>query len=249
MLRRLHTLLYTAPWSGVCLLCRQPTHQPLLCAWCTADLPLTRHACPGCGIEMPSAARRCGRCQQHPPAWDQLRILSDYQPPWDTLIGRLKYQQQPEIASLLARLFARQHPRLAEPEALLPVPMHWWRQWRRGYNQAECLAQCLADVYAPPRAGLSPSPITPSRLRVANQHLVRQRATRSQAQLSRQARLHNLQQAFRCPPIPWRRVALVDDVVTTGATAGVLCDLLRAAGAEWVEVWAICRTQRIGNRD
>lgn len=159
-------------------------------------------------------------------------MLADYQPPWSTLITRLKYQHQPEIARLLADLFTRHHPLADPPDVLLPVPLHWWRQWRRGYNQAECLARGMATAY----------PLT-----VDIRHLRRQRATRSQAQLSRQARLHNLQHAFACRPLPWRRVALVDDVVTTGTTAGVICDLLRAAGAESVEVWAICRTRRIGN--
>ena len=229
------------PLLGDCLLCHQATQcHPLLCNECHAELPRIVHPCPRCGFPLPEAGNLCGSCLQHPPAWDRLRIVADYQAPYLQLIHQLKYAGRIECATLLGRLFCEASKlSLSEagdkrPEVLLPVPLHWWRQWRRGYNQAEELARVIGDTLQIP---------------VDGHCLHRTRATPPQARLHKQQRKENLQAAFAMTPSNYRHVALVDDVVTTGATAEQLTQLLRQAGVEVVEVWAICRTLRHPSRD
>lgn len=221
---------------GDCLLCHQPTqHHPLLCDECRAELPRIVYPCPRCGFPLPETSKSCGACLQHPPAWDRLRVVADYQAPYLQLIHQLKYAGKIECATLLGRLFCEANePAPSEagdkhPEVLLPVPLHWWRQWRRGFNQAEEIAQTLGELTGIP---------------CDNTLLQRIKATPQQTTLSAGQRRRNLRGAFRIRPHHYRHVALLDDVVTTGATAGQLSRLLHESGITKVEVWAICRTLR-----
>ena len=132
------------PLLGDCLLCHQATQcHSLLCNECHAELPRIVHPCPRCGFPLPEAGNLCGSCLQHPPAWDRLRIVADYQAPYLQLIHQLKYAGKIECATLLGRLFCEASKTVPSeagdkrPNVLLPVPLHWWRQWRRGYNQAD----------------------------------------------------------------------------------------------------------------
>lgn len=217
--------------AGICLLCRQPVQQePLLCDYCAQSLQPPTLPCPLCAYPMPQAANCCGRCLKLAPPWQQLRVAAHYQQPYVTLIHGLKYRHQPEVASLLGKLLAKEIRQTAPqrlPEVILPVPLHWWRQWRRGYNQSSLIGQTLA-------AELD--------IKLDEKILKRTRATRSQSKLDRKARRQNLRHAFSVAPHHYRHVALLDDVVTTGSTAENLTKALLASGAELVEVWAICRT-------
>ena len=139
-------------------------------------------------------------------------MIGDYQTPYPILIPQLKYSGQILLAPLLARLFADHLDDNEPPEAIIPVPLHWWRQWRRGFNQAEEIAQALGEFTGIP---------------CDNTLLQR-----------------NLHGAFRIRSHQYHHVALLDDVVTTGATAGQLSRLLHESGITKVEVWAICRTLR-----
>ena len=226
---------------GNCLICHQAVQQhPLLCDECQAELPRMEHPCPRCGFPLPETGYLCGACLRQPPAWDRLRVIADYQAPYPQLIQQLKYAGKLECASLLGRLFCDTWRATSatqtdsQPEILLPVPLHWWRQWQRGYNQAEELARTIGHGLGIP---------------VDSQALRRSRATPPQARLHKRQRQKNLQNAFFIPPLPYRHVALIDDVVTTGATAEQLTRGLRQAGVEVVEVWAICRTLRHASRD
>lgn len=157
-----------------------------------------------------------------------MHVIADYRAEWKFLMQQFKYHHQPELSRLLARLFYQRIALNSLPEILLPVPMHPWRQWRRGYNQAQLLAGELGKHYQIP---------------VDGSRLHRVKATAPQVGLSRSQRKRNLNQAFRLAPVPWQHVAIVDDVVTTGSTAAALCSLLQTAGVQRVEIWAICRTQ------
>lgn len=214
--------------QGLCLLCRQPTdNRPLLCQHCEADLPVLTHPCPTCGHPLPDQAEgRCGRCLRRPPAWDRLAVLGDYAFPYLALIQRLKYRGEYLMASLLGELMARHLPQDPFPEVLLPVPLHWWRRWCRGFNQAEALCRAIQR-----HSGLP-----------LDRHLLKRvRMTRPQARLSQAERRRNLKGVFALGPHHYRHVALVDDVVTTGTTATALCRLLRQSGVERIEVWAVSR--------
>ncbi|AHE47739.1 competence protein F [Aeromonas hydrophila 4AK4] len=156
-------------------------------------------------------------------------MIGDYQLPYSLLIPRLKYSGQILLAPLLARLLADHLEGDDPPEAIIPVPLHWWRQWWRGFNQAEEIGLALGAITGIP---------CDTRL------LRRSRATPQQTRLSAGQRRRNLRGAFQIAPHSYRHVALLDDVVTTGATAAQLSRLLHKSGVEKVEVWALCRTQR-----
>ncbi len=155
-----------------------------------------------------------------------MRVLADFESPYPRLIHDLKYHQRALNGRLLGQLLARQ---LAPPypEAILPVPLHWWRQLRRGYNQATEIARGLQDVLNIP---------------VDTDALRRLRATASQTQLNRRQRKRNLHGAFAARPMAYHHVALLDDVITTGTTMTELTRLLHRQGVSRVEVWAACRT-------
>lgn len=221
-------------WLGLCLLCRQPCDdQPLLCRWCQQSLHQPCRKCRLCATPLPEHQAGnellCGRCQRRPPPWERLQVIGDYQLPYSLLIPRLKYSGQILLAPLLARLLADHLEGDDPPEAIIPVPLHWWRQWWRGFNQAEEIGTALGELTGIP---------CDTRL------LRRIRATPQQTRLSAGQRRRNLRGAFQIAPHHYRHVALLDDVVTTGATAGQLTRLLHESGITEVEVWAICRTLR-----
>ncbi|TNI60220.1 amidophosphoribosyltransferase [Aeromonas media] len=221
-------------WLGHCLLCRQPCDdQPLLCRWCQQSLHQPCRKCRLCATPLPEhqagSELLCGRCQRRPPPWERLQVIGDYQLPYSLLIPRLKYSGQILLAPLLARLLADHLEGDDPPEAIIPVPLHWWRQWWRGFNQAEEIGTALGELTGIP---------CDTRL------LRRIRATPQQTRLSAGQRRRNLRGAFQIAPHHYRHVALLDDVVTTGATAGQLTRLLHESGITEVEVWAICRTLR-----
>ena len=221
-------------WLGLCLLCRQPCDdQPLLCSWCQHSLHQPCRKCRLCATPLPEHHEGnellCGRCQRRPPPWERLQVIGDYQLPYSLLIPRLKYSGQILLAPLLAQLLADHLEGDDPPEAIIPVPLHWWRQWWRGFNQAEEIGTALGELTGIP---------CDTRL------LRRIRATPQQTRLSAGQRRRNLRGAFQIAPHHYRHVALLDDVVTTGATAGQLTRLLHESGIARVEVWAICRTLR-----
>ncbi|WP_042010222.1 ComF family protein [Aeromonas fluvialis] len=221
-------------WQGICLLCHQPCdNEPLLCNWCRKALHQSQPRCRLCAAPLADyieeSIQVCGRCQRRPPPWERLQVVGDYKAPYPMLIPQLKYSGQTLLAPLLARLLADHLDGSDQPEAIIPVPLHWWRQWRRGFNQAEELAQALGEL-----TGIS----------CDNSLLQRIKATPQQTTLSAGQRRRNLRGAFRIRPHHYRHVALLDDVVTTGATAGQLSRLLHESGITKVEVWAICRTLR-----
>lgn len=223
-----------ADWLGLCLLCRQPCNtQPLLCSWCQHALHQPGLRCRLCAAPLPESAEEtepvCGRCQRRPPPWQRLQVIGDYLPPYPLLIPQLKYAGQVLLAPPLARLLADHLVLDDPPEAIIPVPLHWWRQWWRGFNQAEEIALALGAI---------------TKIPCDTRLLRRIRATPRQTSLSAGQRRRNLRGAFQIAPHHYRHVALLDDVVTTGATAGQISRLLRASGVEQVEVWALCRTQR-----
>ncbi|MEM9254250.1 MAG: ComF family protein [Pseudomonadota bacterium] len=146
------------------------------------------------------------------------------------LIQRWKYAGQTRLTPLLAQLWL-QRATTAHVDLLVPVPMHWSRRWRRGYNQAELLCRALHRTH-PQLAD-----------RVASRLVRRNRPTAAQSGMDARSRNLNVRNAFtlqdRCDKL---RVAIVDDVYTTGATARALSRALREAGAVHVEVWCVART-------
>lgn len=215
-------LLTNAVAPPVCLLCggagQGRGHDPLepwgldLCVHCEA------------------ACELAGPDQQAPPSGiDQLRALLLYRPPVDELVQRLKFQHQLVPARVLGMLMARAWRDAELPQALVPVPLHPRRLRERGFNQAAEIGRHLAG-----RLGL---PLLPDLLE-------RQRDTAAQSGLGAAERARNIAGAFRCRSgaAPPPQVALLDDVLTTGATAAAAADALRRAGCGRVELWVCART-------
>lgn len=227
---------FTALYPPVCVLCGAPGANGLdLCRPCRAELPGIDPCCPRCAQPLGPGhpvGQPCGRCQRHPPPYTRCRALLRYQGPVPMLVGGLKFRKRMDLLRLLGTLLgaelAATLPREQRPDAIVPVPLHPRRLRQRGYNQALELARGVARQLDLP---LDPG------------CCARVRATPPQAELERAARLHNLHGAFAARgALSGRRLAILDDVVTTGSTVAELTRVLRRAGALEVEVWALART-------
>lgn len=218
--------------TGPCLLCGGRCTLPdglALCDGCRNLLPATGRHCPNCAQPQTSDAR-CGPCQRHPPPFERAIAPWLYAPPLDRLVLQLKTSAAGPCAHALGGLLARH---LAAsgcelPDLIVPVPLHARRLRERGFNQAAMLARVLARKLGVPwRADV----------------LLKPHESADQRQLDKRQRRRNLRGCFTCRPLPTGcHVALVDDVVTTGATAWAGSEALRRAGAARVAVWALART-------
>jgi len=223
-----------------CLLCDERCRRPYcLCPACETELPHLQARCRRCALPLALDAELCGHCQRQPPAFDRCLAAFIYAPPMDRLISQFKHRGNLVCGRLLTELLVDHlagelsADEAERPTLISPVPLHWRRQLRRGFNQAAYIAGGLAR-----RLDL---PLRTTARRV--------RATGSQQQLDRKARLRNLRDAFDLDAraVADQHVALVDDVVTTGATAEMLSRAYREAGARRVEVWAVARTPEPGH--
>lgn len=221
---------------GYCWLCKMPLARPDwgFCSCCCAALPSLPLCCPCCGLPAGNSHTPCGRCLQHPPPWQQICFVTDYSPPLNQLIHRLKFHREPALARGLARLLLlqitaqkRTHG-LQIPDTIVSTPLHTWRQWRRGFNQSDLLAAPLAKWLG---CGYTSGALT------------RKMQGKIQHRLSARLRRHNLDNAFLLEiPVKGLHIAIVDDVVTTGSTVGEIARLLERNGAASIQIWCLCRT-------
>lgn len=214
-----------------CLLCGdRGTGDRLICPGCENDLPWLEHGCSVCAIPLAGDAPEvCGQCLHKPPAFTQTRTLFHYEPPLDKLLTGLKFHNRLVNARLLGDMLVnRIQPEKQDlPEALLPVPLHRKRLSERGFNQALELARPLQRNWNLP---------------MLTQPVRRIRATAAQMELPAKQRRRNIRGAFECvSTIPYQHIAIVDDVVTTGATVNELAGLLKSQGVQTVTVYAIAR--------
>lgn len=223
-----------------CLLCDERCEAGLsICGACEAELPWLREHCTLCALPLPASGLICGECLKRPPAFDQVTVPWRFGFPIDTLISRFKHQSQWPLGRLLAEQLSRhlQHAfdeGLPRPDALLPVPLARKRLRQRGFNQAQMLADWLGATLAIP---------------VDTKLLQRVQDTQSQQELDAAGRRRNLRQAFALTyerSLTGRHLAIIDDVLTTGATAQSLARLLKRAGAARVDVYCLARTPKPG---
>lgn len=213
-----------------CHWCATPLGAGVACASCRATLPWNDRACRHCALPLAATALdACANCLRLPPPQDRTWTAFHYAAPVSHDIIALKFHARFASAHALGELMAARLALRPEPlpEWLVPVPLHASRLRLRGYNQALELARALAA-----RLPLRLAPAVARRLR----------ATPEQTRLSSAQRRRNLRGAFAVDAeVRGRHVALLDDVVTTGATAAELARAMRAAGAARVEVWAAAR--------
>ncbi|MBX6426783.1 MAG: ComF family protein [Variibacter sp.] len=221
----------------LCPGCREPLADlGGLCARCWSQLSfITRPYCERLGIPFaydPGPGLLSLEAIADPPAYGRARAAVQYGDMAATLVHALKYGDRLELAPMLGRWMAAAGRELtAGADALVPVPLHWRRLWARRFNQSAALAATVGRI-----AGLP----------VALEVLARVKATPQQVGLSRSERAANVQGAFRVPPearplVEGRRLVLVDDVLTSGATAEACARALLRAGAANVDVLVFAR--------
>ncbi|MCJ0971914.1 ComF family protein [Pseudomonas sp. PS1] len=227
--------------NQICLLCDERCEaDQSLCAACEAELPWLGGRCSVCALPLPASGVVCGNCQKRPPSFDHVAVPWRFAFPVDTLISRFKHQSRWPLGRLLAEQLARhlQHgfdEGLPRPDILLPVPLARRRLRQRGFNQAQMLADWLSRAL---------------RIPVDGKRLQRIQDTPSQQGLDAASRRRNLRQAFALAGgdnLADRHVAIIDDVLTTGATAEALARLLKRAGAARVDVYCLARTPKPGD--
>lgn len=211
-----------------CLYCEGPSGPGLLCDGCESALPWLQLACPGCA-QPQVHSQHCARCLKKPPPFDHAWAAFRLEAPVQQGVHALKYHAGFVHADLLGRLMAQRLARRARPlpQVIIPVPLHRTRLMRRGYNQALQLAQTLARTLE---------------IRIDAQAAVRLRATPDQIGQTAAQRRHNLRGAFSVEVcLAGQHIALLDDVMTTGATLAELARAARKAGAASIEAWALAR--------
>lgn len=223
-------------WLQPCLLCSSPTVSSVgLCKACRGALPANEGCCNICALPLADKLNhgaKCGSCQQRLPHFDRIRAPFRYERPIADLIIALKFRHRLAAGRVLGSLLTAHIARLDRtlPDCVIPVPLHPQRLRERGFNQAMELARIVSR-------GLD--------LPISTELIKRVKQTPSQAGLQRSQRLRNLANAFaqNYETSP-EYVAIVDDVVTTGATADTLARTLKRAGAARVDIWAVARTPK-----
>src|SRR6201990_949673 len=211
----------------LCVSCREPVNGEGVCADCWAKLSfIAPPYCPRLGIPFvydPGPELLSMEAIANPPAYQRARAAVRYDDVARTLVHALKYQDRTDLAPAMGRWMARAGEELlGEADVLVPVPLHWRRGWSRRYNQSGALARAINRQ---------------SGVKLATEALKRGRSTQQQVGLSRTERASNVQGAFKVAPdrkadIAGRRVILVDDVLTSGATVDACARaLLRAQAA------------------
>ncbi len=211
--------------SQDCQLCCAESDREPVCAGCAAELPALPEHCPQCAL--PShGGTVCGDCLMRPRKFDRTLALWRYEFPCNELVLSLKYRARLALAGFFARrLASRSLPRV---DLIVPMPLHPERLAQRGFNQALEIARELSRY-----AGA----------RIESRGSRRVRDTAPQTDLPYNKRAKNVRGAFACSlNLSGRTVAVVDDVMTTGATLDEFARVLKRAGATRVENWVVART-------
>lgn len=221
---------------GQCAVCRAwPARS--LCESCVSRFAQPGARCLRCALPVGAGVAQCGRCLTHPPPLDACYAAVSYDYPWSSLIGQYKFNGQAGWARVFATLMRSTpwvEPALDDADFVLPIPLAPERLAERGFNQSQQLARLLAPA------------------RHDATLLLRIRHTPAQATLDRRARLANVKGAFALDPlrageVRGKRVVLVDDVMTSGASLHAAAHVLKDAGAARVTAVVLARTDEPGS--
>jgi ComF family protein len=223
-----------------CLACTVTVDEPdALCATCWNAMNFFAAPwCVVCGLPFPHPMGEgavCGACAGRKPHWDRARAVLRYDRHSRALVLSLKHGDRTHLARSLGRWMRRAGNEVLDgADLLVPVPLHWTRLYARRYNQAALLAHAIHAAGGPP---------------VAPDWLIRRRRTPSQGRLGPLARARNVRGAFalhRGRSVVGKRLVIIDDVMTTGATAEECARVLHRAGAGWIGVLTLARAVRAG---
>ena len=214
-----------------CAVCHSWPAQPV-CEACVVRFAQPQPRCLTCALPVPAGVGQCGRCLRQPPPLDRCFAAVRYGYPWSALVTQFKFHGQPGWAGSLATLLRSApwvEPALDEADLVLPMPLSRERLAERGFNQALVLARALAPG------------------KVRSDLLLRVRDTPAQAELGLAARLRNVKGAFAVEPLRVadicdRRIVVVDDVMTSGASLFAAAHALRQAGAARITAVVLART-------
>jgi ComF family protein len=214
-----------------CAVCHGWPSRPV-CEACVTRFAQPHARCQRCALPVPAGITQCGACLKAPPPLDACLAAVSYAYPWSGCIARFKFRGDTGWAITLATLLRSTpwvEPALEQAQCLLPMPLSRRRLMERGFNQALLLARALAPDKT--RADL----------------LLRIRDTAAQSELKREARLRNVQGAFAVEPakaasLRGRRIVLLDDVMTSGASLHAAALALRQAGAAHITGIVVART-------
>lgn len=209
----------------------------MVCNKCELDLPFLQSACRVCSLPFPLQAREapeiCGECLNQTRAYEKIVSPFVYRDEIAWLVNQFKHGNHFTYGKYLSTFLKTKVESVYEgkayPELITSVPLHWTRAFQRGFNQSEILARFLA-----------------TRLKLPYKALLRKiKATPQQQNLNKKARLKNLRDVFKLKyDVTNKYISVVDDVVTTTATAEVLAKILMSAGARRVDIWSLARTPK-----
>jgi len=213
-----------------CSLCSgyHPTPGPL-CTYCESLLIPLGPACTLCATPLPDASfTQCGFCIKHPPSLDKVFAPYRFEEPLRTLLHDFKYREKLYLGDFLAQKMLLSKPTfIPENTCFIPIPLHKKRLHQRGFNQAAILANNLAKKLGEP---------------CLPHYIKKIRNTLPQAELEAKARRKNIRNSFKIKPIPYQRVILIDDLITTGSTANELAYQLKLKGVKEVHLWCVAKT-------
>jgi len=215
-----------------CLLCNE-ANKYRICSYCQNFLAKPIYSCQRCALPLKHFALFCGQCLKHPPAYDTVFSPYLYQAPLKQLLYDYKQKGYEYAGKALGDLFYQsiiqhyQQQHLPLPTLIAPVPLHWQDQWLRGFNQSEFFS-CLLS----------------KQLTIKHfDQIKRIKRTQPQKELNRKQRINSLRNSFIVKRgLQGESIAIIDDVMTTGATANTVATALKDSGAGQVTIWALART-------
>ncbi len=203
-----------------------------ICSVCQLAIERRGHYCYQCGFELKTnSSQFCGSCLKKPKPYRRLIATCDYQFPINNAIGQLKFNRQLHIGKALSHLLSdklkQAYQEHAWPDALVPIPLHRKRLAERGFNQSLLISKFLSESVKKP---------------LLSNSLIRVKNTSHQIGLKAVERRKNLKGAFQVKQTLPKHIALIDDVVTTGATISEATKICLKHGAEQIDIWCLAKT-------
>lgn len=213
--------------AACCVYCNQSFKGPYaICPACTELLATLNNPCVGCALPQTTQDTVCHACRKQRPGFDQILVRYRFEDPLRTVLHEFKYREGLYLRSFMVKLLLDALPENYRPDCLIPMPIHRAKLKQRGFNQTTVLTKALARQLMWPWDGTLCSKL---------------RNTPAQAHLDAKQRQNNMEHAFAAHALPYKHIAVIDDLLTTGNTANALARCLKRQGAERVDIWCCAR--------